>query len=234
MIRPIMKSDSLFNYSRPVLTAAAAIVLAVLLAWHSAAGKALLARGLETFAQLTLANEWAAKALFVGLAGVSAMVAPFSSVALTPFAVSVWGSSLTVALLLSGWLLGGIVSFALAYYAGFPLVQRLLGRERLIYYQQRISARTAFRWVLLFRLAMPSETASYLLGMLRYDPGKYLAATLLTELPVALIVVYASHAFLDERKLVFFALAALVLLALWLAARALDRARLRDAGDDTQ
>lgn len=229
-----MKPDAPSHYSRRVLAVAAVILLVAMVVWHSAAGKALLARGLETFAQLALANELAAKALFVGLAAISAMVAPFSSVVLTPFAVNVWGDALTVVLLLTGWLLGGIVSFTLAYYAGFPLVQRLLGRERLLYYQQRISTRTAFRWVLRLRLAMPSEAASYLLGMLRYDLRKYLAATFLTELPVALVTVYASHAILDERKLVFFVLAAFVLLMTYLATRAFDHARLRDAGDDTR
>lgn len=227
-----MKPETPAYHSRHLFIVAAVILLVTMIVWHSTAGKALLERGLESFAQLALANELAAKALFVALAAISTMVAPFSSVVLTPFAVNVWGDVLTVVLLLSGWLIGGIFSYTLAYYAGFPFVQRLLGGERLLYYQQRISTRTAFRWVLLLRLAMPSETASYLLGMLRYDLGKYLAATFLTELPVALVIVYASHAFLDERKFLFFVLAALVLLVTYLAMRAFDRASLRDTGDD--
>ena len=53
-----------------------------------------------------------------------------------------------------------------------------------------------FPLLLLFRLAMPSETG-YVFGLFRYDFCRYLLITFLAELPFAILIVYGSDAFIQ-------------------------------------
>jgi uncharacterized membrane protein YdjX (TVP38/TMEM64 family) len=66
-------------------------------------------------------------------------------------------------------------------------------------YEGLITQRASFGLVLLFQMAVPSEIPGYLLGLLRYHFGKYLAALALAELPYALATVYISSGFIERR-----------------------------------
>ena len=84
-------------------------------------------------------------------------------------------------------------------------------------YRQKLTPRTEFTIVLLFRLAMPAEIPGYALGTIRYDFRKYLLATALAELPFAVLTVYAGEAVLERN---FFVLGVALILILTLLSAA--------------
>ena len=137
-----------------------------------------------------------AMAAFVLLSAISMLLGMVSSVPIAPLAVAIWGTTITLLLLLFGWLLGGCASYAIGRYAGYPLIGRITGRRRLKEWMLKLKSRMTFPLLFLFRLAMPSETG-YVFGIFRYDFWRYLLITFLAELPFALLVVYASGAFIE-------------------------------------
>ena len=158
--------------------------------------------------------------LFFLLAVVSAMLAFFSSAVIVPVGVYAWGKLGCFALLWSGWLVGGVGAYAIGRFLGRPVVATLMSADVLERYQQRISARAPFRLVLLFQLALPSEIPGYLLGLARYNLGKFAAALAIAELPFALGTVYLGASFLERRIPLLLGLGALgIAFSVWAARR---------------
>lgn len=145
--------------------------------------------------------------IFFGISIVAVLVSPFSSVPLVPSAIMAWGSLVTFFLMLPAWIIGGL----LAYYAGSlsreKIIRHYISFVKIDYYKNRISPHSQFWLVLLFRLAIPSEVAGYTLGIVRYDFWKYFLITIITELPLALVVVY-SGTILIKGKILLFAVVA--------------------------
>lgn len=141
--------------------------------------------------------------VFVALAALSATLSPFSSIPFVPVMIMVWGNVLTAIFLLIGWLIGEILAYFIGYYAGYPVVRQLSSFEKIKYYKEKLSKKTEFFLVLLFRFAMPAEIPGYALGILRYNFNKYLLATFIAELPFAFIVSYASDALISNRPAIF-------------------------------
>lgn len=201
---------------------ALALLVALVLA-SSATLQRLLVGGIERPAELLAAHPLAGGLAFVALAGLSAMLSFFSSAPLVPFAVAAWGEAAASAALFAGWMLGGAAS----YMVGATLHRRA---ERLRLYRRVDDLRERLRHrhrefsvVLLFRLAMPAEIPGYVLGMLRYPFAKYLLATALAELPMALGTVYAGRLLIERRPLALAALIVAGALLLALFHRLFDR-----------
>jgi len=135
---------------------------------------------------LISAHPWLGAVVFVALSAVSAILAFFSSALLVPAAVFTWGKAVTVGLLWLGWLLGGLVMFA---------VGRSLRRNpelesgppsRFAAYLPKLSEEVGFSLVLLWQLALPSEIPGYLCGYLGVPFRTYVLALALAELPYAI------------------------------------------------
>lgn len=197
-------------WPRAHLGALLAALLLILLLASSATLQGLLVAGIERPAELLADHPLLGGAAFVLLAALSAMLSLFSSVPLVPFAVLAWGEEVTAGALFTGWVLGGVAS----YLVGVTLHRRVAKSriyDRVLFYRRQLRRHGAeFSVVLLFRVAIPAEIPGYVLGMLRYDFWKYLAATALAELPMALGAVYAGRLFVERRLL---ALAVLVVAA---------------------
>lgn len=142
--------------------------------------------------------------IFTFVSAAAVLLSPFSSVPLAPSAIMAWGSFLTFWLLYFGWIIGGVIAYFIGSFFSERIIKRFIPLEKVEYYKERISARSRFWLVLLFRLAIPSEAASYTLGIIRYNFWKYLAVTILTEIIFALFVVYSS-AILLSGKILYFA-----------------------------
>jgi uncharacterized membrane protein YdjX (TVP38/TMEM64 family) len=154
--------------------------------------------------------------LFLVLSAGSAMLAFFSSLVLVPVAVSAWGEWTTLLLVWLGWLLGGVLSYAIGRYVGRRVLDFFLDRERLDYFEQRLGAQAGFLVILIFQLAMPSEIPGYVLGAMRYRFGLYALALGLAELPYAVSGVFLAESFLRREYSVLIALGlALVALVVW-------------------
>jgi uncharacterized membrane protein YdjX (TVP38/TMEM64 family) len=170
---------------------------------------------------------WGAVA-FVLLSALSAMLAFFSSAVLVPVAVQLWGTWGTIGLLWLGWIVGGILAYALARLAGRPLVARLVKDELLARYAARVSEQMPLGLVILLQLGLPSELPGYLLGLARYSPLRYLLALGIAELPWAVVTVLLGTSLIARRVPVLIALGVVAAALSGFAVVALHR-RLRAA-----
>jgi uncharacterized membrane protein YdjX (TVP38/TMEM64 family) len=198
----------------------AVVVVALLLAGVAAWSADLhhqIVRAVEWIQPLiTKHSVWGAF-LFVGLAAISAVLAFFSSVVLVPIGVYVWGDTTCFLLLWTGWLLGGILTYTIGRRLGWPIVRWLLSARVAAKYESRIPESRRFLPVLLFQLALPSEGAGYLCGLLRVPPLTYLAALAVAELPYALGTVLLGGAFFRREYPILLAIGLLGLVLLgWL------------------
>jgi uncharacterized membrane protein YdjX (TVP38/TMEM64 family) len=137
--------------------------------------------------------------VFVLFAALAAMLAFVSSAVLVPVGVYVWGTALTMLLLWTGWILGGVCAYTISRYFGRAIVTRVVPEPTLAQYEHRVSHRAGFALVLLFQIALPSEVPGYLLGLVRYPFWKYLGALALAELPYAVATVYLGAGFIERR-----------------------------------
>lgn len=137
--------------------------------------------------------------IFIGLSALSAMLSPFSVVPFIPAAILVWGPVSTMGIILLGWVLGGMVSFALARYLGRPILRKFMSFEVIDRYLKQLPEKLEFELIMVFRLALPSEIPGYTIGLTQFPFQKYLLATILSEIPFAVISVYASEAFLEKQ-----------------------------------
>lgn len=195
---------------RRILITFILVLGAALLFWSSRSLQGIFFETVASVQEYTYESTALMVALFITLAALSAMLSPFSSIPLAPVAIMVWGKSLTVVFLLSGWLIGGALAYVVGYSVGYPLVRQFSSFEKIRYYREKISEKTEFLLILLFRLSMPAEIPGYVLGIARYHFGKYLLATLIAEAPFAIIVAYASEALVANNIKMFIALVAVV------------------------
>jgi len=137
--------------------------------------------------------------VFVLLCALSAALAFFSSALFIPVAVDVWGYAPTIALLCLGWWLGGLGAYLLGRYLGDPVVRRLAGGDAVERYEAWVRERVTLGRVVLLHMAVPSEAASYLLGMARAPWGTFLAAIGIAQLPFAILSVLLGASFLERR-----------------------------------
>jgi len=135
--------------------------------------------------------------LFVLFAALSVMLGPFTSAPLISFAVALWDTSFTLFFLLSGWLIGNTLAYLIGKHIGHPIVKRLVKKEKLLKWETFLSEKIDIRLVFLFRLAAPSEVG-YVFGIMRYNLMRYLTITILAEIPLALLLVFAGEAIIGN------------------------------------
>lgn len=165
----------------------------------------------------------AGMAIFLLLAAMSAMLSFFSSSALVPIGVFVWGPTNTALLLWIGGVSGGSFGYWIARTLGRRIVKRLVPEAPFRRYETFFRERAHWPTILLFRVALQSELPSYVLGALRYPFPKYLPMMILAELPYVIFVTYLGQS-LIERNGMIFAVALLLGVSLTVVAfRALQR-----------
>jgi uncharacterized membrane protein YdjX (TVP38/TMEM64 family) len=155
--------------------------------------------------------------VFVILSAASAMLAFFSSMILVPVAVYAWGEWVTLALLWSGWMLGGALSYCVGRYLGRRVVAWFVPSEQLDYFETRLRAKAGFPIILLFQFSVPSEIPGYLLGTMRYRFGVYALALALAELPYAVGGVFLTGSFLRREYIVLLTLGLALIALVWWA-----------------
>jgi uncharacterized membrane protein YdjX (TVP38/TMEM64 family) len=154
--------------------------------------------------------------LFIVFSALSAMIAFFSTAVITPVAVETWGAGLSIALLWTGWMLGGVCAYGIGRSLGRPVVRALTSHDALDRFENRISNRAPFGLVLLFQLAMPSEVPGYVLGIARYQFLKYILILGMVELPFAVGTVHLGASFVQQRSYMLLAIgAAGIILTTW-------------------
>ena len=161
--------------------------------------------------------------VFVVLAAVSAMVAFLSSAVLVPVAIYVWGPWVCFLLLWGGWLLGGLAAYAIGRFLGRPIVQRLVRPTALERQERWARSRRSLLAIVLVQLAIPSDLAGYVFGLIRCPFGPFLGALALAEVPYALGAVFLGVSFLEGRLVPLLGLGLAGVLLSVLAFRAYQR-----------
>lgn len=156
----------------------------------------------DTFNSLVGYNQALAAFVFIALGALSAIFTFFTSTPLVPIAAVIWGKGMALFMLFGGWILGAII----AYHIGHLFAHVISGFkvfEKIESHRQQLGKKSEFLLVLLFRLAVPSEVASYTLGTLRYPFGRYVLATVISDFPFAVLAIYSSAALFGPHPLVF-------------------------------
>jgi uncharacterized membrane protein YdjX (TVP38/TMEM64 family) len=136
--------------------------------------------------------------LFVLLSAIAAIVFFFSTAVITPIAVEAFGPFAAFTLLWLGWILGGIVAYAIGRHFGRRVVSWFVDPLRIRDYEQRAKQLVSFRHLLFFQLAVPSEIPGYVLGLAGCRFRPFLIAMSLGELPFAIGAVYLGESFLER------------------------------------
>lgn len=132
--------------------------------------------------------------LFVGLSAVSAVLAFFSSGALVPVALGVWGPVGTAVLLWTGWTIGGALSYVVGRGLGRGVRKGgVLGRAL-----GRLRPDTPLWLVALLQFSLQSEVSGLVLGAARYPPGRYLASLAAVEVVFAGLTVAAGTGLMER------------------------------------
>lgn len=168
------------------------------------------------FTELVGYNTVVAGLVFFVLAALSAILTFFTSTPLIPLAAAVWGKTTTLALLYGGWMLGAIMAYFIGY-AFSHLIRRFRFFKKIEVHRAELGEGASFLVVLLFRLSAPAEIASYTLGLLRYPFGHYVLASLISDLPFALLAIYSSAALLGPHPMnfAFFMVGGLITISLF-------------------
>lgn len=165
----------------------------------------------DFFEMLIHDHPYEAIFVFCLLAIVSAMVSLFTSAPLIPFVNEVWGWQVSLILIYLSWIMGAVAAYGIGSFFG-KWVSRWKLFTKLETYKQKLSMRSEFFLILIFRLGVPSEIASYSLGLLRYPFWKYLVVTMIAEVPFALLAVFLSDTLVSQKPFIFIALLAVGLL----------------------
>lgn len=164
---------------------------------------------------------------FVALAATSSMLAFVSIALVVPIAVFTWGGAATIALLWAGWILGGIATYCIGKFLGRPVAAWLAADDALRRWEQRLPRDAPLWLIIVLQLALPSELPGYVLGLLRYPFGRYVAALALAELPYAIATVQLGTSFVEGRSDLILStgilLAVLSLAAIYVLSRVLSR-----------
>jgi uncharacterized membrane protein YdjX (TVP38/TMEM64 family) len=135
------------------------------------------------------------------LAAVSAMVAFVTSSVLVPVAIYVWGPWRCVVLLWAGWFLGGLAAYGIGRWLGRPIVRRLIPGAALERQERWARSRGSLAGILLLQLAVPSDLAGYVFGMIRCPFLPFVVALAVAEVPYALGAVYLGMSFVERQLL---------------------------------
>jgi uncharacterized membrane protein YdjX (TVP38/TMEM64 family) len=181
-----------------------AVVFIGFLVWSSIAFQDFFQKIVPFFENVAREDKFLSVLVFIVLGMISTMLSSFSSAPLVPIAIIVWGSALTALYLCVGWIIGDILSYFIGYWAGNPIIRKLLPYEKIRFYLKKIPPDAEFTMILLFILSMPSEIPGYTIGALRYKFTKYLIATTLNEIFYSALVVYAASALIAKNPLIFF------------------------------
>ena len=140
--------------------------------------------------------------VFVLLTAVSAMLAFVSSAVLIPVAIYVWGPMVCFILLWTGWFLGGLAAYIIGRYLGRSVVHRLVRPGALERQEQWArSGGRSLAGILLLQLAIPSDLAGYVFGLIRCPFRPFAVALACAEIPYALGAVFLGMSFVQRRLL---------------------------------
>lgn len=140
---------------------------------------------------------------FVAILTVAVVLMPVTVMPLIPVAASVLGPLPTALLSIVGWTLGGSIAFLLARYLGRPVLTRFISFAAIDRIEAKIPPQSHFWMVVLLRLTLPVDVASYALGLTKsLSFASYFAATVVGVSWFSFAFAYMGDAFFTGNKIV--------------------------------
>jgi uncharacterized membrane protein YdjX (TVP38/TMEM64 family) len=153
-----------------------------------------LAHRYQSTLELLLGNGgFVSIALFIFITAVFVVfVIPLDIVFLIPLGAHLWGPVPTALMSIAGWVIGASVTFWIARTWGLPLVQYMIGEERVLEMHESVPQTNLFWSVVLLRMLIPVDILSYALGLFsRMSWQSYIVATALGVAPFGFFFSYA-------------------------------------------
>lgn len=167
-------------------------------------GMLLFPEPLEQLAQQAKHSGVAGQAAFVALLVIATVFAPVTVMPMIPMAAMTFGPFQTAILSVVGWTLGAVIAFLLARHLGRPLLQHLVSLEKLDAFVEVMPSRTRFMAIVILRLTIPVDIASYALGLSKHiGLLEYTAATFVGVLWFSFAFAYLGDAALQGNMAVF-------------------------------
>lgn len=127
--------------------------------------------------------------IYVAVTAAAIVVLPLSSMPLIPIAAAAWGITVGGVLSIMGWWIGAVVAFLIARYLGRPILVRLVSRERLQEWEEKVPRDTGFLAIVIIRMIFPVEVPSYVLGLTEAVSFRiYALASLVGMTPFAFVI----------------------------------------------
>ncbi|MFT5036446.1 MAG: putative membrane protein YdjX (TVP38/TMEM64 family) [Candidatus Azotimanducaceae bacterium] len=105
--------------------------------------------------------------IFIGLLTLAVVVMPVTVMPLIPVSAAVLGPLPTALLSIVGWTLGAVISFLISRHLGRPILERFVSMQKVDTFAAGFPARHRFFTIVLLRLTLPVDIASYALGLIK-------------------------------------------------------------------
>lgn len=118
------------------------------------------------------------------------VIAPLSTLALTPLASSIWGWKTIFIASIIGWHLGCMVNFWIAGKFREWVQRKKIGLEKLDQITGKLDSKKQFYMMFLLRMIIPADILSYALGLTKVKFKIYFWATLFGIMPFGFVFSY--------------------------------------------
>lgn len=133
------------------------------------------------------------KIVYIFLLILAVVIAPLETLPLLPIAVIVWGRNLAAIYSIIGWFLGALIAFALARVFGQKLVCKIMKKNDLEEWRKLLPKKHIFWTIVLARLILPVDIASYLVGLFtNISWTSYITASLIGIIPFGFFYAYGA------------------------------------------
>lgn len=150
---------------------------------------------------------------FVLLLVLAVVFAPITVMPLIPMAAMILGPLATALLSIVGWTLGAVIAFLISRYFGRPVLIRFISLEKIDAFAETMQPRTRFWAIVLMRLALPVDLASYALGLAKsVGIVEYTLATAMGVTWFSFAFAYLGEALIERNVVLLLELAASSLL----------------------
>lgn len=137
-------------------------------------------------------HEQAGVFVYIFLAALATVIAPFSVLPFLPLVSFLYGWFWAGVWSIIGWTIGAYIAFEFARTYGRALVQKFVSLAALERFEARMPRTRVFWSVVVLRMLVPVDLLSYALGLFsRMSASTYLAATIIGITPFAFVWAYA-------------------------------------------
>lgn len=116
---------------------------------------------------------------------------PISAIPFIPLISQSYGFFVSIILTLFGWVIGGVIAFAISRKFGKPFIKKIISLDKIEEYENLIPEHKKFISLILIRFFVPFDIINYLLGLFtKISLKTFFISTLLGTIPITFVLVY--------------------------------------------